>query len=126
MATYFRERVYFSFSDFSELIREVAPLVLFRPAPYFMVGLEYKLVTRILFIMVIPSLQLKIQQERSWEFLRVVSINEKLSMFWESSLSDFKDFNMSNTDIILLLSNTDIILLLSVAVKVKQAAGHIL
>ena len=53
-------------------------------------------------------------------------INEKLSMFWESSLSDFKDFNMSNTDIILLLSNTDIILLLSVAVKVKQAAGHIL
>ena len=65
MATYFTERVYFSFSDFSELIREVAPLLLFRPAPYFMVGLEYKLVTRIPFIMVIPSLQLKLQQERS-------------------------------------------------------------
>ena len=39
------ETVYFSFSNFSELIREAAPLVLFGPSPYFMEGLEYKLVT---------------------------------------------------------------------------------
>ena len=39
------ETVYFSFSNFSELIREAGPLVLFGPSPYFMEGLEYKLVT---------------------------------------------------------------------------------
>ena len=39
------DTVYFSFSNFSELIREAAPLVLFGPSPYFMEGLEYKLVT---------------------------------------------------------------------------------
>ena len=57
------ETVYFSFSNFSELIREAAPLVLFGPSPYFMEGLEYKLVT-------ITLSMVKGAENVKWEILR--------------------------------------------------------
>ena len=55
--------MYFSFSNFSELIREAAPLVLFGPSPYFMEGLEYKLVT-------ITLSMVKGAENVKWEILR--------------------------------------------------------
>ena len=128
------ETVYFSFSDFSELIPEVAPLVLFRPAPYFMAGLEYKLVTIIL-VPGYPFLNmggnqkpkyykkdLKIPQE--WDIGLILNsvVTIQSWAYVKNPVLDQHSGYISKTS----TSNSDIILLLSVAMKVKEASGDIL